>query len=42
MDALVTERGLQMMGNTGLETVNPAEFRLRLHMRRAARAQASK
>ena len=41
MDALVTERGLQMMGNTGLETVDPAEFRLRLHMRRAARAQAS-
>ena len=41
MDALVTELGLQMMGNTGLETVDPAEFRLRLHMRRAARAQAS-
>lgn len=41
MDALVTERGLQMMGNTGLETVDPAEFRLRLQMRRAARAQAS-
>jgi len=41
MDALVTERGLQMMGNTGLETVDPAEFRLRLHTRRAARAQAS-
>ena len=41
MDALVTERGLQMMGNTGLETVDPAEFQLRLHMRRAARAQAS-
>ena len=41
MDALVTERGLQVVGNTGLETVDAAGFRLRLHMRRAARAQAS-
>ncbi len=41
MDALVTERGLQVIGNTGLETAGPAEFRLRLHMCRAARVQAS-
>ena len=41
MDALVTERGLQVVGNTGLETVDAAGFRLRLHMRRAARAHAS-
>jgi len=41
MDALVTEHGLQVIGKKGLETADPAEFRLRLQMGRAAKAQAS-
>jgi 5,10-methenyltetrahydrofolate synthetase len=41
MDALVTERGLQIKGNAGLETVDPAQFRQQLQMLKASRANTS-
>ena len=41
MDALVTERGLQIKGHAGLETVDPAQFRQQLQMLKETRANTS-
>jgi len=41
MDALVTERGLQIKGHAGLETVDPARFRQQLQMLKETRANMS-
>ena len=41
MDALVTERGLHMKVNAGLETVDPARFRQQLQMLKETRANTS-
>ena len=41
MDALVTERGLHMRGNAGLEPVDPARFSQQLRMLKETRAKTS-
>jgi 5,10-methenyltetrahydrofolate synthetase len=41
MDALVTERSLQIKGHAGLETVDPARFRQQLQMLKETRANMS-